>query len=582
MKEEIKGLKDKYLHLWSIELLFLLIAILYFFAWYLLRGIPLNDDIFNYLRLKDIGLSIIHGYIPQFNLYTGHPLGLATNVFYPYLLLLPFTFLFILFKGTTAFAITYFFIIFIGLNILFFSSLHFQHNKVFSFLNSIFYFTSTIIFIQTMQNGDVGYLLASCVLPLVMYGWLYWIKESKWRMLCIGMILTLYSNIPAFIIVSSIILILTILSYRQINKRKILNVIKAIVVFTLCSCAFVVPLAILEGTNNIFTPNMVGIHLLDTTHPVFVKPIMYWFSPVGYTVWDLVDLLAFIFCIRYYHKLNKINKQMLFIGIIIVICCCEPIQSFLLNHTFLYSLQFLTRFCMISHFIFSVLLAKILCFYASKKIKKQSHYLSLIDILVVWLILCLSFGTISHLLGSKLEKSYYPYTKIARYDNLNSFYPHLQTNKSSKIFLNKYDESSSLLHEALPNNYSDYAPIKTVFVFGHAPIYSSMMHTLYYPKTNAKNYSNNGINLYEKQSQNKKIPLLIFHQQRYNITDNGKTKSYKNTNGYAKIHLHKGKNHIRITTPSSMYKIISIIVSMVGFIILIFFKRTKNKVKNNA
>lgn len=566
-------LKDKYLKDWVIHLLFLITSLAISFFIYIYKGVPLGDGIFNYLRMNDISTSIYHLHFPSFNIYTGFTSGIATNTFYPYLLLIPAVLLVKFVSIKLFFGLFLTFIVLFSQELTFFTFKHFTHYTLFSFLIAIFYMLTPIM-LGHLSSYDFGALIAYSLYPALMISWLRWLYYGKWKMLCIMITLISYANLPGMIITAFILFLLTLLNLKIIKKEQIINGIKSIIVYIFLISFYLIPMLWISKSNSIYFPYMNHPLMKAMSKPVIFKPLIEFLRPTFYTTWGILDILSIVLSLIFWKKIPYLLKTFFLIGILLLFLNLYPVQLFLISHTLFNHIQFMARFSMFEHLFFITALTYITCFLLVKRYKRKT-LLTIIDIMITCALLVCCYSGLLERQNNEMLTTFNPNSRINR-DAYTSFLNHTTFSKklvpaqtfSKKVMKNKLTKKNSLMA-----SYSDYAPTDTLnrkISLKHTKhLYFSYLNLLIPPYLNIHDYRNNGFNINERNSKTKLLPLLIYHGQNYNIYNNKREQHYTTYKHYLRIHLHRGINRIRIRIPIMWYRIIGLILSIIGIGLII-------------
>lgn len=570
-----KKFTDKYINKWSVQLIFVSLCFLFSILNFHINKVPVNDALYHYLRWKDISLAIIHGQFPSFNIFTGSPFGIATNTFYPWIIYLPLIILTIFLPPSYVLCATFFFCLLIVIEIIYFSLKRILHQSLlYSFIVTMLCVFSSVFF---DTNIDYGSEISLGFFMLSFSGWILWEKYSKWKVLCIGELLISLSNIPSLFISLLILITLTVLNLSQINIKRIKSLLKSIFLCISIGAIFYVPLIIVKLSNKIFTPNMLRLRSEEMIPVIFKEThsILAWIIPNGYTTWGAIDLIAIILCFHYFKSFTRLKKQLYIIGISIIIMNTVPVQSFILRYTFLRPIQYLSRLSPVGHLFLMLVLCDALFYIFNNHCQSLPFCYGTIDIIIILSILFLGYGSV--LDNSERSERYFPSVSQSIYTRVRKS----QYRTHSFLYNKSFENYQHLYHISLPPSYSDYAPLRVVRDFPriHHINKDSYVAFIDYPKASLFiKTRDNHFKLYSKYKRNIKLPLLMYHQQKYEIYDNSKEIPIKYDNGYALIKAHKGENHIVIYTPMMWYRYISIIITVIGILIFIMISdERKNK-----
>lgn len=543
----------------GIQIIFVLVAFLYGSLFLFSKGLIPQDETFTFLRLKDVALSLMHGHLSQFNLWTFQPVGSATSTFYPYILFLPFILLMIVVKAQIVLGLLAFSLALFGMELayyIFHKKIH--YTRLASFLIALLMYMAPQIMGLLQMRLDIGAMLAYALFPMAFYGWLKWIHTSSWKTLCVSMILICIAHIMGGIITATLLGIFTILQYKMLTKKKIINGIKSVIFAVLCLSFLIIPMLVLTRSNIIYFPNTLNIKDMA---PQSVIPSH--LDPVYFRNYDFIDIVAIILGVKYWHRLNLFLKQIFVTAIIIIVANFKFMNNILIGYTPLHIFQSMDRFTPYSHLLLVIIL--ILGFNYIFQTHTH-HYIYIFTSIVDALLIIDGFfvavmpATYLHSIDSGLHKE--P-TRILYKEASKNLSVHQINSNQESIYTNL--KSYTQLHTALAwEQYPDYEPLISDL---RKPMKKMVIKPSHFYK--------NGVNYKVSHQEKKRLPILIYNQQRYYITNNGKHVHYSRKYHYAVINLHKGKNRIRVQTPVMWYRYVGDAITALGICGLIICDKKK-------
>lgn len=562
----------------STEILFVIISLIYSSINLISKNFSAGDIFFNYLRLKEIGIDLIHLHLPSFNLYTTSVLGGATPTFYPYLLFIPISLLSLFTSGTHTIAIITAIGMLLGLNITYFSTKLIKNSCKFAFLFSLVYCSSSIIFEWLYVQGDIGAYYAIFLFPLVFIGWYQWIQYNKWKMLSIGMILEFYCHIATFSCLILVLFVLTLLFINRITLHRIFNLLKAIMMTVITTAMIWIPILFLSLTNKIYFPSQYTFSRAQ--RPLIFHSIKYYIAPQFCDTWGILDIVAFYLIIYYWNQLSQVEHKIVYFCILIYIINIYPIMMWLLQYTFMYHFQFLHRFIFVARYLLMFILIDIFLRIIYPRISHH-NFIKIVNsvLLISLLIFCWGVIVQNGMNQHVIERQYIPY----KYVN-SSYKSHkLITNE---LHLRKYSIYNNQVHSYynnhnLPLIYPDYYPIAISNIRSGD---GRHLRAFKIPPQ-FKEYTDKNELLYKSPNNNyHRINLVEYNNQRYTLFNNNRRAIYKIVNHMVFIKMHKGMNKVKVNIPIMWYRKLSIIITTFGILLfsIIFERRNKNVSKINS
>lgn len=544
----------------KLELLFLLISIIYASVYLISPNFSAGDHFFNYLRIREVGEDLVHLKLPTFNLYTGSILGGAVSTYYPYLLFIPIAILSVFLSATFILFLIVSLGLFLGLNSSYYAAKVFNLSKSFRFVFTLLYSLSPIVFSVIYAQGDIGaYYALLIAIPFIFYGWYKWISKDSWIMLTLGMSLSIYCHIATSICVIFVLILLTAFCITKLNKRKILNLLRAIIVTILLTSFYWFPMLYLQLSNKVYLPSKYIFN--NTQQPLIIHSIASYFAPQLCNIWGLMDLIAIILSIKYWRYLSQYLHKFFYISILVYIINIYPITIFLLNHTFLSKLQFLHRFSFISQFFLMIILSLIVTQILPYSINKKNYYRILytlfawISIVLIWGVSLQCYTNIK--VGNKI---YHPYVYKSFSNEVKSCNYYLETANHAEY--NNQLNTINGIHN-LPLAYPDYYPMLLSKMNKDSRILKIYPHFNEYTSTNKLRFES-------KDKKYHQIMATTYNTQRYIVKDNNKSVRFKSKHHMLYVKMHKGMNKIKIGIPIMWYRYLALVISIMGIILLIF------------
>lgn len=362
IKKDHKYLSSNFI----IVLLFLIFACVNTFMLMECRKVVSLPDLqFHWSRILELIKS--QQLLPRFAMNSFNDSGSAALTMYPYLFLYPFAIFYKFSKSMILTTVLMLFInTFLSLIVSYFCSLGLSKSRMVSFVFSMAYSLSFSLFYNIVNTYAIGMNDAFIFMPLVLFGYYYWVKYGKWHMLAIGGIALIFSEILMSVLVFIILALLTICNYRRLNKQKIWALLKSFVLVVMVSASFWIPalnIYLNNKLNNFKFTNETGVDLFESIHGAFSFPNMY--TNMG--LMPIFVLLGIIFGFISFRLLSSDLRQMFLCSLLIIFVSSNIIPWQSLNHTFLGIIQFPWRLFLIPQVFLTYIFAKFL-------VKKTKHF----------------------------------------------------------------------------------------------------------------------------------------------------------------------------------------------------------------
>lgn len=566
----------------TVQIIFLLIACSFItLSWHMdLFGYN-TDLIFHYHRAIEIINDLKHFQLPQFNLHSTFPYGVATETMYPWLSIIFIVAPLMLgFSYVHSLLIAIMLIMYIGLNIAFYSCRSFTNSNKMSLLFAIFYCYSLIILYATYQTLEMGFYVGMMLIPLIFFGWISWIQHGRYKMMTIGLILLSFTHLMGLLLTILVLIVLTLLLLKKLNKFKLIQLCKAIILVILCTTIIWLPIAVLSKANVLAMPQS----RVMTPGKLFPKHLLGWFLPQLIQTWTYSDAVAVILGLIYWKKLPSLLKKFYIISLVVFWLEWKPFP-FMMHPPFTI-IQMYARFVFVEHFMMTYILVYIIINICCKKWYIRNVVI-LIAILLGVTFIAISVGILEQSVyaGKHYPTLYERAYKIGNYDktllkqdrsNYCNFYKLTPTSKhkhkgyeaTTRFDLNNTSLSSKLLKTT--GMYYDYAPYQMKHHFISQLSDKGIKHpiTLDHNKyISIKSYYDHYVTL----------PIAIYHAQNYRVDLNGCTVPYKVHNGCLRIRVYKGNNKIKLQAPIMWYRWLAVIITLTGIMLFGYLDHKKSR-----
>lgn len=491
--------------------------------------------------------------------------GVGTFLFYPSVFIYPLALLRFVFNPITSIWIWTGLFLFLTLLISFYSMLSFSKgNYKRSYFFAIIY-TIVPYHFYLMWNGTLGEFIAYTFLPLVFLGMykILWTDSNQWYLLALGITLICYSHILSLYISIGFCLILFIIKLvsSSINKKQVLNLIKAIVLTIILSFWEFVPFLTDYFGKNITTPSK-GFNFPYSFNDLVISSFTNIYNYSGRNSIGIFLILVMLSGWAFSQlQHNKSELMIYLLGSTIILC----------STTFLAWQSFKTN-----KLIFNVLGMIQMTF---RLLPYGSLFLSVTFSFIIDNLFCNFFS----------RKEIFVLMSVFVLIIIGGYYGSIQNevqalhNSSPQMALNKprSKEKTMIGINKLVDS-KDYNNIfKYQIIYGETDYYTKK--ALEHNKSIINNWtyingkkvvirkkaSTNKIEMIIKVDKKSKVDLPVISYHNTYVTDNGKKISYQISNrGTVEMNLNKGRNAIRIGYNPSIFYYISFVVSMITWIIL--------------
>ncbi|MBJ7656481.1 hypothetical protein [Weissella confusa] len=349
------------------------------------------DSSFHLNRIEELAQSIKSGHIlSSSGSFAFQHVGLAVNKFYPYLFLYPFALMRLLINPVKAYLIVLFIFVFISFVISYKCIQAITKSKRQAAWFSIIYNNSGYLMLQIMQRADIAAYIALALLPVTFLGIVNLLKNKdhkNWLLFPLGITLTAYSHFLSVIIFSMFIFCFLLLNYHSITLKVIKRLTASIgiviiltvpiftQIFALRRSGKIIPANLTWLLNNsALTPSTLFLNSFNNTSPITLCDVN-----IG-----IILLILCLICLIFVRKLNKLNLQMLFLGLFFLLTSTKLMPWFIFQHTPLVILQFPWRFLGVTGFCIS---------YCGSFVLSQSKLGTLLTTIIL---LCINLFTITY------------------------------------------------------------------------------------------------------------------------------------------------------------------------------------------
>lgn len=299
---------------------------------------------------------------PSFALNSFLKSGSAVLTMYPYLFLYPFVWIYqSLHSIQDTMYIIFIINTFISLLIDYYGSLIVTNkNKTMSFTFALMYSLSSSFIVNTFTTSDFGVLYTIMFLPLVIFGFIQWLRKGKWLMLSLGISLIVYCNVLAAAFIPVLLIIWLIISFQYLNKIKIINLLKAALLAILTTIAFWLPAIKILMWNKLSVPRR--SHVQNFT--MMLKNAINLALGVKFNVDDhyiltIYSLIGIVLGLIFYTKLGPILRKSYIFSLIVMWICSNHFPWLEINARFplIESLQFTGRMLILPQVILTFIFA---------------------------------------------------------------------------------------------------------------------------------------------------------------------------------------------------------------------------------
>ncbi|MDT9552244.1 YfhO family protein [Enterococcus faecium] len=484
-------------------------------------------------------LSLESIFSSPINFETFRSYGMQVNNFYPWLTLYP---LFLLIKFTNL-AIGYnlflYIVTLITLFICHYVMYEITKKHVTSSFFAIIYTTSSFRSVEIFLRGAMGELLAMSILPLILLGFikLYDSKKESWVMLAISMTLLIYTHVLSVAMTMVMIIIALIIQFYRKKKIEIfliIKLIKAAIVTLLLSLAFIGPMieqTLYQDLNRPYVDILQkrAIYLGKEFLIGSIDSELLSFG-IGLTLLICLIILTFNF-----KKLGILSKITYIMGIISILLCTKIFPWFALQNTPLNIIQAPWRFMIFSTLFISFSVS----LFISPQLEKFSYTRRRNFILL--LILAISILNYSSVVNMVKEMNF-------------------QGTYSNEQMENKLEEFENF----------DYVPIgykKDQLLLKNHQVTEDgqVIYSSFSPNKDEITFT-------FKSSKGKTIVLPVFRYKGLTVTVNSKNATVLKQGGpFVTVKSESGINKVTIRYSYTFFSKISLIISIITLIVLLFY-----------
>lgn len=344
-----------------INLLFLLLSI-YYEITFIINNKPMaysttlnGDQLFHINRLH--GLSRVFTNPIVFDNY--HQVGNGVNYFYPWLTFYPAELLSKILHSETRGIIVFLVIVtYLTFFIAYYScKIYLNWNSKKSIIFSFLWTFSSYRGVNFFNRTDVGELLATIFIPLVLMSFISLLKDKKyenWIVLAIGMSLIMLSHILSTLIMIIVLLVVMIMNFNCLKDIKIwINLIISAVATSLITMMYWLPMIQQQKYIEISRPfkAILSDWALDMSDLINRSLNSNYLLPNIGIVSVIVILLALI----NFNRLKEVDKKNIIVSLMFLWVCTKYFPWQLFQETFFNYIQFPWRFIIVVTLFISIL-----------------------------------------------------------------------------------------------------------------------------------------------------------------------------------------------------------------------------------
>lgn len=520
-----------------------------------------QDIQFQWQRILELKGAIAKGnWLPQFAINQFNGVGSAVMTFYPYLTLIPIVLLSFVIKSNLDLIFLYIILVtFATMLIAFYSSKSISKNSKISYLFAVIYGLSVTHTSYYFNNFDQGTFLTLCVLPLVIFGFIEFIRKNVWLEMTIGIILIIFSHVLNSVFIFVLLFIWLLININKFNKIKIINLFKSLISVFCTTAIFWIPALYFGINNKIVKPitfPLEGSSLLGIFNGALNNSITY-----NLNVFDIIA--GIVFALLFYKKFDQTTKHMYWISMIILIMCSKLFPWHLFQAS-LSIIQFPWRLFIFSELMLDYIFAECLIRYI-KKVHLR-HKLFILGLLCAVLLSCTS--------QDKIISKYKPYQSVTTYSSLPT------QNNQFAFKLSKSNQFHNISHNGSANDY--YLKKSQVLEQRLLTTTKGLYDT---NKTLQFNYCKNGkftfTNPNKKSINELNLPFMDYKGEPYTIyLNHHKISSHANQTRFLTINnIKPGAHSIKIVPGVNGITKFSRWISLIGLLLYLFYsvKRLKDK-----
>lgn len=545
---------------------YILISILTF--WFLSQNgyIYIGADAqFHINRIEELAANLkLNNLFPFISTFSANKVGIGTNIFYPGLWLYPFALLRLCISNPIHAVYTGLMLInFLTCIIAHFTFRSFSGSQSKAFIFTNLYFFSTYRWIDIFNRFDISEFIALAIIPLVFWGFYETLfKNSKmWPWLAVGMSLLLYAHILSFLIITFFLFLIFLMNFKKINnfKTRFMKLLFAALTFFILTIGFLFTFVKTYLSINIQSPRPFELSqtalqlgkLFDSSLSNHIYGASSQFN-LG-----LMALVIGVLVLLYFKQLPSVYKQ---ISLWLVFCVFTATNLFpwlFLQDTGISMIQFPWRVFIVGNLFLCIVGTEVFSFI---KIKYVNQLLTLSLIL-------LSIGSITQFVSIQqhaptLKHVFLPYESLFNRYNIkinSQAYKYLTIVSPNKDYIPINLKYTNLENRRMYNQVAThhiFVYYKPVAVRHVKPIPNGTILSL--PKIGKRTMVS--------------LPFYIYQKHNYRVWVNGKRAKFGiDRFKLIKLHLHGARNTIKIQYFPSKIQMLSIWISILGFIILIIY-----------
>jgi len=527
------------------------------------------DAQFHINRIEEIASNLkIHNFFSFISTFSANRVGIGTNIFYPSLWLYPFALLRLCTSNPIHAIYTGLMIInFLTCVIAHFTFRSFSGSQSKAFIFTNLYFFSTYRWIDIFNRFDISESIALMLIPLVFWGFYETLfkNQEMWPWLAVGMALLLYAHILSFLIVTFFLLLIFLVNISRIQNlaSRFIKLIFSAVIFMILTIGFLFTFIKTYITVNIQSPRPFDFSqtalklgkLIDSSFSNYVYGNSSQFN-LG-----LIAIIIGILAILYFKKLSSTYRQITFWIIFCIFLSTNLFPWLFLQNTSLAMIQFPWRFFIIANFFICIVGAEVFSFINIKNFNK-------IIILVLFL---LSAGSITYFVSIQqhdptLKRAFVPYESLkVRYS--------IKINKQAYKYLTIVSPNK----DYIPINLK-YTNLENRKMYDRVATHHIFVHYKPVEIQHEKSIANGTILTLPKIGKRTTVslPFYIYQKHNYRVWVNGQRSHFEiDRFKLIKLKLQGNKNIIRIQYIPTKIQLLSIWISIIGFITLIVYSLFK-------
>lgn len=320
---------------------------------------PSGDLPFHWQRIQELIQS--RHLFPYYDLNSFKDCGSAVMAMYPYLWLYPVALLYRVAGSVTVTTVGI-----LGLNTLasllisYYASLRFSRSRMISYFFALAYSFSFTLFLNTVHSYAIGMNEAFIFMPLVIFGYLTWLKDRKWVMLAIGTTALAYSEVLVVIFMAVLLSIWTLINIFRLDRRWIVNLIKAANLTVLLTALYWLPAVHLYLDNRLFgmgNPRITGVMLSRSFRTAW--DVKWTVGSNNVFLMTIYTLLGLIFGLEALIRGGHLHKQMYAGAVLVLLLTSRFFPWTALRSTSLNIIQYLWRFYLFSQMVLTYLFAEV-------------------------------------------------------------------------------------------------------------------------------------------------------------------------------------------------------------------------------